>query len=312
MATGIVSRALAQTGAHTTAAVLFGIAAALYTVLLAATALKAVCHPQRLKAELRDPSRLFGHYTLVAASGVLAARLAATPFTDTATALFALAALAWAVLSVAAVRALRTAPHRMLQQAEGTWFLGTVGLQSLALSLDGLHPDRTGTAALTLWTGGTLLYVATAVVVAARLVRHPPRPADLTPAYWVTMGAAAITVLAGSQLLIRGGPLAHLVSRTLLSGVLNALWAWASCLIPLLLAAGIWRHLHHRVPLSYEPALWCIVFPLGMYATATTQLVTAQGSNVPATPERPLAWTATAAWLAVHIRFLTSRRTTRP
>jgi hypothetical protein len=141
--------------------VLFGIAAALYTVLLAATALKALCHPQRLKAELHDPSRLFGHYTLVAASGVLAARLAATPFADAATALFALAALAWAVLSVAAVRALRTAPHRMLQQA-------------------------------------------------------------------------------------------------------------------------------------------------------ATQLVTAQGSNVPATPERPLAWTATAAWLAVHIRFLTSRRTARP
>jgi tellurite resistance protein TehA-like permease len=119
-------------------------------------------------------------------------------------------------------------------------------------------------------------------------------------------------VLAGSRLLVRAGPLPHVVSRALLGGVLTTLWAWATCLIPLLLAAGIWRHMHHRVPLAYEPALWCIVFPLGMYAAATSQLVTARGAAVPATPGPPLAWTALAAWLAVHIRFLTSRRTARP
>ena len=35
-----------------------------------------------------------------------------------------------------------------------------------------------------------------------------------------------------------------------------------------LVAAGWWRHVHHRVPLRYEATLWSMVFPLGMYAVA--------------------------------------------
>ena len=45
-------------------------------------------------------------------------------------------------------------------------------------------------------------------------------------------------------------------------------WAFATWLIPVLVAAGWWRHVIHRVPLRYEATLWSIVFPLGMYAVA--------------------------------------------
>ncbi|EFD53842.1 conserved hypothetical protein [Mycobacterium tuberculosis 02_1987] len=39
------------------------------------------------------------------------------------------------------------------------------------------------------------LYVAVGSLVVARLLLYPLRPADLTPPYWVAMGATAITVL---------------------------------------------------------------------------------------------------------------------
>ena len=44
------------------------------------------------------------------------------------------------------------------------------------------------------------LYVAVGSLVVARLLLYPLRPADLTPPYWVAMGATAITVLAGAHI----------------------------------------------------------------------------------------------------------------
>ncbi|WP_234445181.1 hypothetical protein [Streptomyces rimosus] len=50
--------------------------------------------------------------------------------------------------------------------------------------------------------------------------------------------------------------------------MLTVVVGWATVLIPLLLAAGAWRHVRHRVPLRYEPSWWSAVFPIGMYAAA--------------------------------------------
>ncbi len=46
-------------------------------------------------------------------------------------------------------------------------------------------------------------------------------------------------------------------------------WMVATAWIPLLIILGIWRHGVKHVPLRYEPQLWSMVFPLGMYAFAT-------------------------------------------
>ena len=45
-------------------------------------------------------------------------------------------------------------------------------------------------------------------------------------------------------------------------------WAFATWLIPVLVAAGVWRHFVRKVPLVYVPTLWSMIFPLGMYAVA--------------------------------------------
>ena len=58
------------------------------------------------------------------------------------------------------------------------------------------------------------------------------------------------------------------VTRDLIAGLAVVFWAFATWLIPVLVAAGWWRHVRRRVPLRYEATLWSIIFPLGMYAVA--------------------------------------------
>nr|WP_281364896.1 tellurite resistance/C4-dicarboxylate transporter family protein [Streptomyces typhae] len=307
MATGIVSRALTGTGAHRLSQLLLGGACLLYGVLFAATVTKAARYPDRLASELRDPAKVFGHFTFVAASGVLAARLTGGPARHAGWVLLTLAAAVWPLLAACVVRNLRTDRRAAAERADGTWFLLTVGLQSVVIALTGQRPGAMSTfVGLLLWCAGVVLYTVTLAAIVRRLLRHPPGPARFTPVYWVTMGAVAITILAGTRLLARPdlprGP-----PHDLLAGSVLALWVWATALIPVLLAAGVWRHLRHQVPLAYESALWCVVFPAGMYATATARLAAVQHLGALASATAPLAWAATAAWLAVQTRYVTSR-----
>ena len=46
------------------------------------------------------------------------------------------------------------------------------------------------------WSVAVFLYAATGIFVAARLLLYDLRPVELTPPYWVSMGATAITVVA--------------------------------------------------------------------------------------------------------------------
>jgi hypothetical protein len=53
------------------------------------------------------------------------------------------------------------------------------------------------------------------------------------------------------------------------------------------------------VPLRYDPGLWSIVFPVGMYGVASRQLGAALGVSWLVTLGRVEAWVALAVWAAV-------------
>ena len=82
------------------------------------------------------------------------------------------------------------------------------------------------------------------------------------------MGALAITVLAGARIVEMADAPMVAATRDLIAGLAVVFWAFATWLIPVLVAAGWWRHVVRRVPLRYDATLWSIVFPLGMYAVA--------------------------------------------
>ena len=57
-------------------------------------------------------------------------------------------------------------------------------------------------AATLLWSVGVVLYLVVATMVLVRLLLLELTPDDLSPPYWIAMGATAITVLAGARLLL--------------------------------------------------------------------------------------------------------------
>src|SRR5512135_2134261 len=82
-----------------------------------------------------------------------------------------------------------------LAGANGTWFLWPVAGQSVAVGLTSLTPPvpvALTDLAVACWAVGAVLYFLVAALVTAALLTGPARAADLTPAYWVFMGAAAI------------------------------------------------------------------------------------------------------------------------
>jgi tellurite resistance protein TehA-like permease len=232
-------------------------------------------------------------------------------------ALAAAAAVAWLALSYAMPVGLATASASP-GDVNGTWFLWVVGTQSLvllAVSLSGPHglarsPAWSGAltfAATALWCCGAILYLVILVLVLARVLVWRLRPADATPDYWIVMGAAAITVLAGAQLLHSSATPVLRLLRPMLAGSSLALWAFASWLIPLLAALAVWRHARGHMPLRYHGDLWAAIFPAGMYATASMRL--GQVTAVPAITAigRGAAWVAAVAWLVTFAALLAAK-----
>jgi len=78
-------------------------------------------------------------------------------------------------------------------------------------------------------------------------------------------------------------------------------WAFATWLIPVLVAVGWWRHVSRRVPLNYEATLWSVVFPLGMYAVAGIYLGHADSLPLVHAVGATELWVAFAAWLTVFV-----------
>ena len=142
------------------------------------------------------------------------------------------------------------------------------------------------------------------MLVTARMLLYPFSPEDLTPPYWVAMGATAITVVAGARIVqMADAPMVE-ATRGLVAGVSGVFWAFGTWLIPPLIFAGIWRHVLHRLPLRYDPTLWSIVFPLGMYSVAGSYLGKAAHLPIVRGIGDTESWVALAAWLAVFAAML--------
>lgn len=312
MATGIVSVGLVDLGLGAASAVLMWIAVVCYAVLVVLAVVRVVRFPARLVADAVDPARGFSLFTFVAGTDVLGARVAIAGHQRVSFALLAVGGLSWLALGYvvpwAVVQSKGNRP--VLAGANGTWFIWVVASQSVAVLAATLEPTvGVGRRELALiavfsWSVGVCLYAGVGGAVAARLLLYRVRPADLTPPYWVAMGATAITVLAGARIVLMADAPMVDVTRGLVAGMSAVFWAFGSWLIPALVAAGWWRHVVHRVPLRYEAALWSIVFPLGMYGVAGHFLGQADHLPIVAAIGRGETWVALAAWVLTFVAML--------
>src|SRR5262249_60998746 len=90
------------------------------------------------------------------------------------------------------------------------------------------------------------------------------------PLYGILRGATGIIVLAGSDILtLPGTPPAVTAIVGFVKGTCFVFWSFGTWWIPLLIVLGFARHVLRQWPLRYEPALWTVVFPIGMFAVST-------------------------------------------
>lgn len=309
MATGIISNAFFFEDRRAISDLLFAANLVAYPSLIALTLVRAARFRDALWTDLLDPRLVFSFFTIVAGTDVFGVGCNLRGFPHAAALLWASALLVWFVLiyfSFGVLTFLNTAHGANV--VHGGWLIAIVGTESLVI-LGTVVAPALGTLGPSvfvlihmLWGVGLGLYGIFIVLFAQRIFFVDIRPDDITPLLWVVMGAAAIATNAGSTLILSETGLPFLTSmRPFIDGVTLILWAWATWWIPLLILFGIWKHGVCRVPLTYTPMLWSLVFPLGMYALASLRLSLAADFSPLQLLSRGMVWIALAAWTATAV-----------
>jgi tellurite resistance protein TehA-like permease len=317
MATGIVSTGADLLGPSWLSWALLAVAAAGLVVLVVALIARLILFRSRVKADLRDPERAFGFFTITAGLNVVGVRFALAGHPLVTAILAVIAAVVWLLLNYGVPASVLLSRTRDSVLADGTWLLWIVATQSLSLAAAVLlhaWPSRTALlapVATGLWCVGLVLYLLVVALILMRWLTTPITPATFGPAYWILMGATAISVLAGAEdLTLPASTPVVRATAGVVEGCTFALWAFGTWWIPLLVILSLWRYGRGHWPLRYEPALWSLVFPLGMYSVATLTF----GTVAHLTFMKPLAqvmfWVAVAGWALVAMAFLA--RLTRP
>ena len=317
MATGIISTGTFLLGPSWLSGALLAAASIGLVVLSAALAIRLAIFRSSVTADIQAPERVFGFFTITAGIDVLGVRLGAAGHPLATAILAGLAAVVWLTLTYGVPASLLLTRERdsVLGGVNGSWLLWVVATQSLSVAASALvpaWPSQSGLlapAAVGLWSVGLVLYLLLVSLILLRWLTVAMSPATLGPPYWILMGATAITVLAGARIL--NLPAALPVTRAtagFVEGFSFTLWAFGTWWIPLLIVLGLWRHARRHWPLSYEPTLWSVVFPLGMYSVATLSFGKVAHLSFMEPLGRFMLWVAVAAWVVVAVAFLVRLR----
>jgi tellurite resistance protein TehA-like permease len=311
MATGIVSLAAQLLGYRPVAVGLFALNLVFYAVLVVFAVLRVVLHRARVVADLFHHGRSVGFFTAVAGTCVLGSQcLLVGEWRGAAMAAWIVGIALWLVLTYTIFTVITVKPEKptLAEGINGGWLLMVVAAQSVAVLGAQLAPGLTAWRAevlffcLVTWLGGVMLYLWIISLIFYRYAFFPLHPSDLSPPYWINMGAAAISTLAGTML-ISAAEHSPVVTSVLpfVRGLTLLWWATATWWIPMLVILGVWRHGYRRFPLKYDPLYWGAVFPLGMYTVCTARLARAVDTPLLLDLARGFIWIAFAAWLAVAV-----------
>jgi tellurite resistance protein TehA-like permease len=198
----------------------------------------------------------------------------------------------------------------------GAWLVSVVAAQSVAIlttliSAVGIFAEFQRPMlfmAVVLWLGGGALYLCIVTLIFFRYTFVHMAPEDLTPPYWIDMGAVAISTLAGATL-AEHAALSPVISEIIwfVKSFSLFFWAIATWWIPMLVVLGVWRYLMCGVPFAYDPLYWGGVFPLGMYSVATYHLTKILETPFLMWLSQAFMIAAVAAWSATLLGFLDTR-----
>jgi len=328
MSTGIVSMAAHNAGMTTVAMAMLWLNAVVYAVLWVLFSIRLARSFADARADFQNHALAPGFFTMVAATSVLGRQaILLADSLELGKGLWILALGLWVVITYLMLPGLIELPKKpsLRMGLNGGWLLVVVATQSLCVlgcRIAGEFPAEQARgimfASLGFWLVGAMIYIWLISMIFHRWMFLPMSPGDLTPSYWINMGAMAISTLAGVSLTRNADQLPLLVEiLPFVKGFTLLFWATATWWIPMLLVLGYWRHMRRRYPLHYEHGYWSIVFPLGMY-TVCTQGVQNE-FNLPFLSVIPAvfvwialgAWCLAAAGLVAHLLKKLSRQPAR-
>jgi tellurite resistance protein TehA-like permease len=323
MATGIVSIAAFFLHWPTISSWLFKLNLIFYAALSILYMGRLVFYSSSFLADITSHAKGPGFLTAVAATSIVGSQLAILKQNlDMACALWIFALILWIILLYTVLTAVTVVePKPPFEQGlNGGWLLIVVSTQSISV-LGSLVAPHFGTQqstalfiSLVAFLVGCMLYIPIISLIFYRWTFFNMTPEQLTPPYWINMGALAITTLAGGRLILNASSMPLLADLVpFLKGFTLFFWAMGAWWIPLLLILGFWRHGYKRIPLTYDPQYWGMVFPLGMYATCT--FILARAIEVPALEKISsgffypalFAWTVTFIGMVVSLARVSAR-----
>lgn len=308
MATAIVSISVRNTGAIVLSDTLFWLALASFLALSADYLVRLARQREANAGEARGRTG-FLSLTVTAAAAILASRLSALDVQGVALALTLVAAISWLALTYAVIvgQLLRAETTFGLEMVDGTWFLWVVGTQSVAVAAGSyaaaFHSPPFATVAAAAWSIGLLQFLLIASVAFARLLLTPLAPDSEAAPYWVFMGSASSTALAGATLLkLDDGQ--TLVETETIASLSAILWAFSTWLIPLIVTLALWQRLRPGGLSGYRPMMWSMVFPIGMYGEASRQFGEIRHLSWLEQMGEYEAWLALALWAFVFVSMI--------
>ncbi len=313
MATAAVSIASFLLGHARIATILLGFNWLFYLSLWGLTLVRVVAFPGRIIDDLFNHQRAPGFFTLVAGTCMLATQtIVVARGHAVGHALWWLGLGLWFLIMYAFFTAvtIRQRKPTLAAGINGAWLIAAVATQSIVVSrgaVDGMAAPAPAIQFLciAMFMIGSMLYLAIIPLIFYRFTFVRLTSRDFSPPYWINMGAVAITTLAGSTLIMRIGHWPVLQPfAPFLPGFTLFFWAASTWWIPLLIALMVWRYVVRKEMPTYEPALWGMVFPLGMYTTATFQIARATGFEFLVGISGVFVFLALAAWAVVFSGFV--------
>ena len=211
MATGIISIAAHFFFLNLIAEILLVINLGAYILIWLLFLIRIFRHPAKLLEDFKNSSKSAGFFTSVAGTCVLGSQIIILKGWDQAAyPLLLLGIILWFFLIYLFFFTMITKETKPPLESgiNGTWFIAIVGTQSISVLGSLLvptfpqHQEFLLLFTLLFYLLGGMLYLLVVTLVFYRLLFNPLMAQALSPTYWISMGAIAITTLAGDRLML--------------------------------------------------------------------------------------------------------------